>query len=61
VQGRFVLEPRVLLIGIEIVIEIDFWQPLDFDSDFDFDGGRPSLRDPLEHPEIYHHGMIVIL
>jgi hypothetical protein len=24
-------------IEIEIAIEIDFWQPSDFDSDFDFD------------------------
>ncbi|WP_235185514.1 hypothetical protein [Desulfonatronum thiodismutans] len=45
-QGIFDLEPRKLCIGIEIeiVIEIDFWQLSDFDSDsgdFDFDGFSP--------------------
>jgi hypothetical protein len=36
-QGIFVLAPRKLCIDIEIeiVIEIDFWQLSDFDSDFD--------------------------
>jgi hypothetical protein len=60
-QGIFVLDPLKLCIEIEIVIKIDFWQISDFDSDFDLDWCRPSLRNPLEHPAIYNHGMIVIL
>jgi hypothetical protein len=62
-QGNFVLEPREfwIAIEIEIVIEIDFWQLSDFDSDFDFDGYRPSLRVPLEPPAIYALEIILLL
>jgi hypothetical protein len=56
-QDIFVLEPRKLCIDIEIeiVIEIDFWQLSDFDSDsgdFDFNGRRPSLGSPHERHAI---------
>jgi hypothetical protein len=55
-QGNFVLEPRMICIGIEIeiVIEIDFWQL----SDFDIDGCRPSLGSPCEHLAIYNYEII---
>jgi hypothetical protein len=54
-QGNFVLELRALWIGIEIeiVIEIDFWQCSDFDSDFDFDELCPTLGVPREQPPTY--------
>jgi hypothetical protein len=60
VQGIFVLDPRKLIIDIEIeiVIEINFWQLSDFDIDFDFDGCRPSLGSPYEHLAIYHYEII---
>jgi hypothetical protein len=54
-NGSFVLELRALWIGIEIeiVIEIDYWQFSDFDSDFDFDELCPTLGVPCEQPPTY--------
>jgi hypothetical protein len=61
-QGNFVLKLRALWIGIEIeiVIEIDFWQCSDFDSDFDFDELCPTLGIPREQPPPYCSEIIKI-
>jgi hypothetical protein len=62
VQGNFVIEPREFWIDIdiEIVIEIDFWQCSDFDSDFDFNELCPTLGIPRKKPPSYRSEIMKI-